>query len=295
MDRSSSILTGNIVNREKKWQKIRKNLRKYEKIIGNGSFVAFEGKGTNPKVKINKTIWICWFQGISHAPTVVGKCVESIEKNKPEDFEIVYLSDQNRKEYVLFPEYIEEKLRDGRISYAHFSDLLRAELLYLYGGLWIDATVYCAKKIPEYMCSGKLFAFRWSLLDCSVVSISSWWLYAAQGQAIISDTRNMLFEYWKNEVKLRDYYLFHIIFSMAKERTVSNRNTFSEMIYVNNSEPHILFGKLGQCYDGEEWDIIRNNMPIQKLSYKKHIIQGDIYNYHTVLMDGGLLELRKNE
>lgn len=292
MDLSASILTGDIIKREKQWRRIRKYLHRYEKNIGEGLSVSFHGGIRNPKVKANKTIWICWLQGMEYAPSIVCRCLESVKKNKPEEFEIVCLSEKNIKEYVLFPEYIQKKISDGTIGRTHFSDLLRTELLYQYGGLWIDATVFCAKKIPRHMCSGELFAFRWSLMDHSVLSISSWWLYAACGQAVISDTRDMLFRYWKNEEKLRDYYLFHIMFSMAKDRNAWNRNAFSEMVYANNSTPHILFGKLEHKFDEEEWRIIRDNMPIQKLSYKKRIIQGDIYNYYTALMDGKLLEIQ---
>lgn len=293
MNKSSAILTGDIIKREKQWRKISSYLKKYERNIGEKTFISFDGKKINPRVKVNKTIWVCWYQGMDCAPSIVRKCIETIEMNKPEEFEVVYLTMENINEYVRFPEYIHKKTEDGKISLTHFSDLLRAELLYLYGGLWIDATVYCAEKIPEYMCSGEIFAFRWSLLDHSVVSISSWWMYAVKGQKIIKDVRNILFEYWKYENSMCDYYLFHIIFSIAKDRNMINRSAFSEMIYANNSEPQVLFGKLEQQFDRKEWNIIRNKMPIQKLSYKKRIIQGDLYNYYTALMEGNLKTDRK--
>lgn len=289
MDKSSAILTGDIIRRERQWRKTKSHIRKYEKNIEKKAFVPYVDKVIHPNVKMNKTIWVFWFQGMEHAPTIVKKCIETIEINKPEEFEVTYITRENINEYVQFPEYINKKLKNGKISLTHFSDLLRVELLHSYGGLWIDATVYCAGKIPGYMCSGEIFTFRWSLLDCSVVNISNWWMYAARGQRIISDTRNILLEYWKYENKIRDYYLFHIIFSMAKDRNIVNRSSFSKMVYANNSEPQILFGKLEQQFDRKEWDIIRNKMPIQKLSYKKRIIQGDLYNYYTALMEGNLV------
>lgn len=289
MEQSSAILTGDIIKREKQWRKVRKHVQKYERNIGKKEFTPYMSETMHPMAKVNQTIWVCWFQGVEHAPAIVKKCIKAIERNKPENFEVVYLTTENIKGYVDFPEYIYKKMQDGKINFTHFSDLLRAELLYLYGGLWIDATVYCADKIPEYMCSGELFAFRWSLLDGSVVSISSWWMYAPKGQKIISDTRNMLLEYWKYENRLCDYYLFHILFSMAKDRNIVNRNAFSRMVYANNSEPQILFGKLEQQFNRKEWEVIRKKMPIQKLSYKKRMIQGDLDNYYTALMEGRLM------
>ncbi len=288
MKGSATILTGDIIKRERSWRKVKRYLIRYEREIEKEAFIPFEDKAVNDGVKINKTIWVCWFQGLEYAPTIIKKCVESIEKNKPEDFEIRYLTYENIHNYIMFPQSIENKLKRGIIGRTHFSDLVRTELLYLYGGLWIDATVYCAETIPKYMCSGELFAFRWSLLDSSAVSISSWWLYTRQKGTIITDTRNMLLAYWNKEKRLRDYYLFHIIFSIAKEHSAVNQNIFSDMIYRNNSEPQILFGKLGKVYDPKEWGMLREHMPIQKLSYKKRIIQGDIYNYYTALLDGKL-------
>lgn len=290
MNKSSNILTGDIIKREKQWRKIKSHIMKYKRNIEKKDFEPYVDEVMASGVRINRTIWICWFQGIEYAPTIVRKCAESIEINKPEEFEIIYLSRDNVSDYVKFPEYINEKYRNGGISHAHFSDLLRAELLYLYGGLWIDATVFCAGEIADYMYSGEIFAFRWSLLDNSIGSISSWWMYAVKGQSIISDVRNLLFEYWKYENRLWDYYLFHIIFSVAKERSASNRASFSKMIYANNSDPQVLFGKLEQLFDNKEWDAIRNKMPVQKLSYKKRIMQGDLYNYYTALMEGKLYD-----
>lgn len=82
-------------------------------------------------------------QGMENAPALVQKCYESLKINL-KDREIILITAQNRKEYAILPDYIEEKYRKGIITHTHFSDLLRVELLCKYGGTWIDSTVYCS-------------------------------------------------------------------------------------------------------------------------------------------------------
>ena len=57
------------------------------------------------------------------------------------DYTVIRLDNKNLCEYVSFPEFVTEKLKNGNMSYTHFSDLLRLGLLNLYGGVWLDATI----------------------------------------------------------------------------------------------------------------------------------------------------------
>ena len=85
-------------------------------------------------------VWVCWFQGMEHAPKMVQYCFESLKSNL-RDKRIILITEDNYKEYVQFPTYILEKYEKGCFSKTHLSDLLRLELLIKYGGTWIDATV----------------------------------------------------------------------------------------------------------------------------------------------------------
>ena len=97
-------------------------------------------------------VWVCWFQGMEHAPKMVQYCFESLKSNL-RDKRIILITEDNYKEYVQFPTYILEKYEKGCLSKTHLSDLLRLELLIKYGGTWIDATVWCSSPIyPDYLC-----------------------------------------------------------------------------------------------------------------------------------------------
>lgn len=286
----ANFLLKDIVDREQEFRRVYQYLGKYEKIIKAPFFMEEQIKLVNTGVSINKTIWICWFQGLEQAPELVRACIESIYQNKPEDFQIVIVTEENLKDYVVFPDYLIKKMDNGIVTRTHISDLLRAELLHSYGGLWIDATVYCSRKIPKYMFEQELFAFQWSLFDPSVLKISSWFIYANKNQVVIRTMRNLLFAYWKSENKLENYYLFHIAFSKAVDSSKGNLESFLSMKYVNNSNPHILYGKMSYEFDASEWSTINELSPVHKLSYKKKFIQGDIYNYYSALLDGKLTD-----
>ena len=45
-------------------------------------------------------------------------------------------------EYISFSDVIVQRFNEGKITLTHLSDILRAKLLYQYGGLWLDATYF---------------------------------------------------------------------------------------------------------------------------------------------------------
>ena len=86
-------------------------------------------------------VWFCWLQGIESAPPIVKACYKALQENL-DGKEIRVVDDNNRKELVQLPDYIERRHDKGQIPHAMFSDLLRLELLIKFGGSWIDATVF---------------------------------------------------------------------------------------------------------------------------------------------------------
>lgn len=243
----------------------------------------------NKDVRKNKTIWVCWLQGEKNAPDLVKICMDSVKKNKPEDFEFVLLTQDNLSKYIKLPHFILDKLMRGIITKTHFSDIIRAVILDIYGGCWIDATVYCSGKIPICMVSGELFLFQWSRMDQSVLTISSWWIYAKNSNGLFADLRNLLYNYWEKEQKLRNYYLFHIMFAKVVNSNSFYRSIFFSMPYFNNSTPHTLAAKMQLPFNQQEWNIMKSQSDVHKLTYKNKILQGDIYNYYMAFCDGKLI------
>lgn len=213
-----------------------------------------------------RCIWFCWFQGLEAAPEIVKHCYASLKKNIT-DREIVVITEDNYRNYVKFPEYIENKVYAGIISRTHMSDLLRLELLKNYGGTWIDATVYLTGKLPSYMLDDDLFLFQ-NLkpgLDGHSTCISNWFMTAEVDNNIVNLTLALLYEYWCRNNGLIDYFIFHDFFQIAIEQYPEEWN---KVVPVNNSTPHILLLRLFEKYSEEIWDAVKKQTSVHKLTYK---------------------------
>lgn len=93
-------------------------------------------------------IWTLWWQGLEQAPEIVKVCLKSQRENMvSKGFKYTVITKDNWKQFIDLPKHIIEKMENGKITLTHFSDIIRAELLKQYGGIWIDATVFCNKKM----------------------------------------------------------------------------------------------------------------------------------------------------
>ena len=244
--------------------KIYHKLRKRYK----GALEAFEESyREQPQTHSNK-VWVCWMQGMDNAPVLVQRCFLSLKENL-KDREIVLITSANLKDYTDFPTYILEKYEKGLITHTHFSDLLRVELLCRYGGTWIDATVFCSGgNIPSYMLNSDLFMFQ-NLkpgADGSTLNISSWFMTSCANNKIMLAVRALLWEYWKKNNRLIDYFLLHHFIVMVGERYTDDWN---RIVQFPNSFPHILLLMLFDEFNQEKWDAVTNACPFHKLAYKR--------------------------
>lgn len=235
------------------------------------------------------TIWLCWFQGIEHAPDLVKKCVESVREHIPGK-RIVVITQDNIKEYVQFPDYIWEKWKSGSITHTHMTDLLRLELLINYGGMWLDATVLCTdSNIPEFYFDSDLFLYQ-SLKpgrDGKSKYISSWLMSARTNNKVLMATRHLCYEYWKTNDALVDYFLLHDFMSIVLEYY---KDAWDAVIPRDNATPHVLLLRLFTPFDQRMWQAIRQQTPFHKLTYKFSQAQADEKDtFYDVLFRQGRL------
>lgn len=244
--------------------RILKRLRKkYKKFIK--SFITdYSYSLTNNNSNI---VWVCWLQGIENAPEIVRICYYSL-KSKLNNKEIICITETNYKEYVSFPEYIIKKIDKGIITKTHLSDLIRLELLENYGGTWIDATVLCTgSNISDFIFDSPFFIYQISKpgLDGHAVRTSSWFITSCKKHPIIVLTKALLYEYWKKENYLIDYFLIHDMFELSIE---AYPQEWKKVVPVSSSIPHLLLLRLKEEYDDGLWKEIKKMTPFHKLTYK---------------------------
>ena len=238
----------------------------YKKLQSEFASIIEEGCDSVENVKECNTVWICWFQGEENAPPLVKACINSMRINLP-DKDIVVLSNDNISQYIDLPQYIIDKYKKGIIGPAHFSDLIRIELLTKYGGIWADATVLCtSKNIPDAIIKSQLFVFQEMDLvrnDKNSIVASSWFINSQSNQRILLLTKKLLYEYWKSANKLDHYFTFHIFFAIAARRYSED---FAKIPMYNNHSPHTLQFELSNDYDKERWSEILKMSCFHKLN-----------------------------
>lgn len=212
-------------------------------------------------VSFDNPIWIYWKQGVDNAPPIVKKCIASVKHYSAQ--EVIILTDKNYREYIKFPHYIMNRIKNGNMSTAAFSDLLRFSLLAHYGGTWIDATVMFTDKLPEYVTEGEIFAFHDSFgLIQNPAELSVWLLHGNKGNSLFIKTRNIVYEYWKRESYVIEYLLPNIILTMVYEENPEY------MSYVNSDYCRLLFKEFDKDFSQKTYKHITDLTSIHKLSYK---------------------------
>lgn len=238
--------------------------RKYEKKLKKKFLNEDLSQKCNSKLTKPKIIWFCWFQGIKNAPPLVHSTLKSIKENCPE-YEIKIIDSKNLCEYTEIPSYILEKWKKGIISNAHFSDILRTNLLILHGGTWIDSTVLLTEKIPLEIEMSPIFFFRTfkpgSNGHCT--NLSSWFISSEKNSKVLQFVQFLLFEYWKKSNYLCHYFLFHIFLEMIFELYP---DLIRNMPKLTNENPHFMLFELANNFSLEKWNSIIKHSFCHKLT-----------------------------
>lgn len=162
----------------------------------------------------NAPIWVCWWMGEETAPPLVQQCIKSIRRNQG-DHPLCLITEKNYREYLELPTFILKKLEDGKIGLAHLSDYIRISLLEKYGGLWLDATIFCSKEISDCYFDLPFFTFKSPEKESRYLSKYRWTTFCLGGRKsnVLFQYLKAAFEYyWANAPIAIDYLFFdHLI------------------------------------------------------------------------------------
>lgn len=222
------------------------------------------------KIESNSPIWIFWWQGIDQAPLIVKKCISNILKYSG-THEVIIVTKDNYSKYAEIPSYIIEKFEKGYITITHFSDILRMQLLYTHGGIWMDSTLYVTETITNHICEYSFYTIRHDLFSDYHVCKGLWtgfFLAGNKGNLAFKFFRDMFFEYWKNENKLICYLLIDCIISIGFENIPAIKKII-EMVPKNNQKVFEIEKHLSEEFSEELYKEITDNTSIFKVNYKK--------------------------
>lgn len=161
--------------------------------------------------QLPKIIWIMWYQGFESAPLIIKKCLQTWQAHNP-DWAIHTLTRATIDNYVdidlIVPGY-----KDKKMPLEAYSDIVRIALLNKYGGVWVDATLYCNQPLDSwihpYITASGFFAFSNPAPDRM---LANWFLVAVPENEIIQMLVKNITLYWAIRSERHDYFWFHHLF-----------------------------------------------------------------------------------
>lgn len=225
----------------------------------------------------SRHIWTLWWQGLDQAPEIVKICLKSQRENMvSEGFRYTVITKDNWRQYIELPAHILEKVENGKITLTHFSDIIRAELLKKYGGIWIDATVFCNKKLELEPVRG-LYTAKCSPKPKSL-TLGRWTgflLGDKKGSKLFSFMSEAFAQYWKKYDSLVAYLLIDYIIAIACKHFPEINEAY-EQIPVDQTSLWDMLRKMNEEYDAAAWNRAVRNADFWKLSYKDEFNGGTL-------------------
>lgn len=216
-------------------------------------------------------IWICWWLGIDIAPALVKQCVKSIIKSAGEH--PVHLITKNSYEkYLSIPEYMLQKVQKKQMGFAHLADYIRVSLLEQYGGLWMDATLFCTDTIPEEYFDIPFFTLKSAWRESRYLSHFQWVTFCLggwKGSVWYSFMREAFEAYWSKEEYAIDYLFFDALIFLARKNIPAIARLI-ESVPENTPHRDDLQAAMNQALPASEfWNVIQENTTIYKLSWRE--------------------------
>lgn len=197
------------------------------------------------------------------APPLVRTCASSWVSRNP-GWTLCFLRRDD------LPTYIDVQDLPHTLSLQHLSDIARVRLLRQHGGVWADATCYCARPLddwlPPLMQSG-FFAFDRPTRDRV---LASWFLASERQGSIVSVWEERARAYWAEREKPNRYYWLHFLFEWETIRNRAFRAAWRNTPRVSADGPHLALQHLQRGLPpptDRGYDIAA--IPVHKLNWKR--------------------------
>lgn len=236
----------------------------------------------------HKTIWVFWWQGLDGMPPIVRRCYNRLLKTNS-CYEVVLLDRNNYHKYVSLPDHIINKI-GKEVSMTHLSDIIRSYLLASYGGIWVDATLYFIKTIPEEVFSMEYFSIKDHIVSSMSPARHRWttfFMEAKKGNIAMHQLYSNLCFFLGGKKTMIDYLLLDYYIDIIYNNNEEFRKSIEEMPYTD-SNVHCM-KQLFEEYDVKFIQRIKSDNLFIKMSYKgcdeskllsynsnyKHLIKND--------------------
>ena len=224
-----------------------------------------------------KIIWTMWQQGEAQMPETVKASVKTIKDfAKRNGCEFHLLTDKNLEHFVNIPKDITEKYKKKELSAAHYSDIVRFSLLYQYGGIWMDATLFVSPYATVEMFEGEFFSLNHPPLDTNKMERticdykwSGFFFTGQKGCRHIKHIRD-LYIYYVRKYPIFIHYLMMDYFIISEYVTNHEFRKLVNDLPVLAPAERVWFLRehADKLFDENEWEEVLKMTPIMKTTYK---------------------------
>ena len=229
-------------------------------------------------------IWVCWWTGEDTAPVLVRQCIASIRRHAG-NHPVQLITKDNFRDFLEIPPAILEKVQAGQICLANFSDYLRFSLLAKYGGLWLDATIFCSKQLPEDLFRMPIFTCKSPERECGYISRYRWTSFCFGGYRngpLFRFMRDALDASWTRSGRSIDYLLVDHLIALAYSEIPEIR-ALMESIPVNNLHRDDLQAAMNEALPAEAFDrVIQDDTVLYKLSWREAYSKINSHGQRTI-------------
>jgi tetratricopeptide (TPR) repeat protein len=207
-------------------------------------------------------IYFFWAQGIDNAPPVVRRCHHELLRHHTPDH--VVTLDANSIEDLV---HIDKNAYEKAPNWTKLSDILRLELLYRYGGIWVDATclvrTHLLEVTPQLLEPSGFFAFRWGRNR-----LATWFLAAEPGNYLVAMWRAAQYAYWRHFDRSIDYKFVHHLFEALCHLDGEFKARWDETPKMRAKHSAAFRHVMHQTYEPDRFQQLLDSRFIHKLTYK---------------------------
>ena len=237
-------------------------------------------------------IWTMWQQGEAQMPETVRASMKTIKDFAERNgCEFILLTNENLVDFIDIPTDIIEKYKRKELTAAHYSDIIRFSLLYQYGGIWMDATLFVSPYATVDMFKGDFFSLNHPPIHADEIERaigdfkwSSFFLAGKKEKSYFKHIRD-LYIYFIRKYPVFIHYLMLDYFILSEYKLNDEFKDLVDELPVLAPAERVWFLRdhANDIFDENVWTEVLKTTPIMKTTYKinpeKLIPQSYLYKF----------------
>ena len=222
-------------------------------------------------------IWTMWQQGEAQMPETVRASMKTIKDFAERNgCEFILLTNENLVDFIDIPTDIIEKYKRKELTAAHYSDIIRFSLLYQYGGIWMDATLFVSPYATVDMFKGDFFSLNHPPIHADEIERaigdfkwSSFFLAGKKEKSYFKHIRD-LYIYFIRKYPVFIHYLMLDYFILSEYKLNDEFKDLVDELPVLAPAERVWFLRdhANDIFDENIWTEVLKTTPIMKTTYK---------------------------